>query len=828
MSELVGQVLTSEDSSESAGESSASNVSRSEHPRVLRNLPGQTTLDYRIGDYATFRHALLRPLPNETRLSQWRPAPEGDLALQMVEWWAYLADILTFYNERAAEEAYLKTAKLPESVLRLTRLIGFRPRPGVASAGTVAALLTIPRPTLLPGGFQIQSKPFPGEEPQIFELAEAMELTAPDVIDADPPPDPRLLDDNGSLLLEGVSPIRPGTRVLLLPKSWDGNAEETACANVRTVTHEKDPRGRTCTRLTFVVPPSLPVAAQATAYRLLISRQVTRCWPYGGPDVITNRADEFSIRLAGITRQIAIGDPILVEIAPGALPDQTPILHIARVLRSDEILGAARLETLDMPAAAPTPAPPPVPAAGMVLPHTRLVCRTALPTTPAVGIALDWNALQSLVLIHHDWHEAGDPLPTPHASLPTPPALLVALPPAHFPVGSGRRVLLEDARGVGAPAQADVGADAPDVMRLTYGTDPVPVLTPPLRVLFNLLPVSRGKTVREEMLGVGDARQAGQSFRLQKGPLTYLSDPHASGGLRAALEIRVNGILWMPVCNLWGASADARVYALTSDEAGQTRVTFGDGVQGARLPTGAPVTAVYRVGSGAKSPPAGALATLLQPQPNLKAIRNPVPVGGGADADTPAYLRRNAPRSLLAFDRAVSADDYEALAAQAPGVRRARAYWAWDDDEQQRLVKVYVGDDPAAVDSARRVLQAVSDAIRPTPVLPAVPFALSLRLQLRVSPEYRPSDVIARVRIALLDKDFGLFSPLRMPIGYLLYRSHLLAACQSVPGIVGVERMEGKAQNHPSFLLDAATLFPGKDGYFTLADADLEVTGDAE
>ena len=60
----------------------------------------------------------------------------------MVEWWAYLADILTFYNERIANEAYLGTAQLPESVNHLVQLLGYRPQPALGRKGQLAALLT--------------------------------------------------------------------------------------------------------------------------------------------------------------------------------------------------------------------------------------------------------------------------------------------------------------------------------------------------------------------------------------------------------------------------------------------------------------------------------------------------------------------------------------------------------------------------------------------------------------------------------------------------------------------------------------------------------------
>ena len=96
--------------------------------------------------------------------------------------------------------------------------------------------------------------------------------------------------------------------------------------------------------------------------------------------------------------------------------------------------------------------------------------------------------------------------------------------------------------------------------------------------------------------------------------------------------------------------------------------SFGDGVNGARLPTGVNnVVATYRIGAGAASPPAGKLTVIAQSYPGLRSVLNPVAVGGGADPDPPDQIRRYAPRSVLTFGRAVSVFDYEALAAQAPG-----------------------------------------------------------------------------------------------------------------------------------------------------------------
>ena len=139
------------------------------------NLPQLSHISYRVGTYADFRRAVLTPLAGEQSLvGQWRAGlahrRAGDLAVMIAEWFAYIADILTFYNERIANQDYLRTADLPESVKRLIALLGYRPRPAIGATGMLAALVTAGQSALLPQGLQFQSKPTPGQAPQIFEL----------------------------------------------------------------------------------------------------------------------------------------------------------------------------------------------------------------------------------------------------------------------------------------------------------------------------------------------------------------------------------------------------------------------------------------------------------------------------------------------------------------------------------------------------------------------------------------------------------------------------------------------------------------------------------
>ena len=196
----------------------------------------------------------------------------------------------------------------------------------------------------------------------------------------------------------------------------------------------------------------------------------------------------------------------------------------------------------------------------------------------------------------------------------------------------------------------------------------------------------------------------------------------------------VDGIEWLEVPSFYGQAGDAKVFVTKEDAEQKTHVLFGDGTSGARLPTGTGnVVATYRYGSGAEVPEPGTLTVILKPQPGLRSIRNPVAPFGGSDPDAPEKIRTYAPRSVLTFGRAVSADDYEVIAASAPGVSRASATWTFDARQQRALVTVHVGDDEGAVASARLAISGSADPNRPLDIVLAQPVDCSLALTLVVS-----------------------------------------------------------------------------------------------
>lgn len=142
-------------------------------PLSTYNRPGLSELSYRIGTHGSFMETMIARL---TRVKGLNTRSRDDPALAMLDAWATVADVLTFYQERIANENYLRTATERRSVLELARLVGYRPRPGVSSSVFLAYTLddNHKEETIIPAGSRAQSIPGPNEFPQTFETSEPL------------------------------------------------------------------------------------------------------------------------------------------------------------------------------------------------------------------------------------------------------------------------------------------------------------------------------------------------------------------------------------------------------------------------------------------------------------------------------------------------------------------------------------------------------------------------------------------------------------------------------------------------------------------------------
>ncbi|MFA7752841.1 putative baseplate assembly protein [Streptomyces sp. NRRL B-2790] len=304
-----------------------------------------------------------------------------------------------------------------------------------------------------------------------------------------------------------------------------------------------------------------------------------------------------------------------------------------------------------------------------------------------------------------------------------------------------------------------------------------------VRILGNVVEATHGES-REEAIGSGDSDRVNQTFALWQSPLTWLAADNPLGAT-PVLEIRVDGVLWHEVDSLAGRGATERVYITGTASDGRTTVTFGDGVHGARLPSGHEnVRARYRFGTGkAANVPADRITQPLTRPLGVTAVTNPRPATGGADADGPGLTRRTIPLAVSALDRLVSPADYEDFARSRAGIGRATARELFDGRRRVLHVTVAGTDDvPLAEDNLRPLCAALTEYGDPNLQVSVDERELVLLLiaaRVKPAPDHAWETVEPRLRQALL-----------LRLGYegrelaqSARLSDVLATAHTVPGV---------------------------------------------
>ncbi|MEU5716805.1 putative baseplate assembly protein [Streptomyces sp. NPDC020403] len=309
-----------------------------------------------------------------------------------------------------------------------------------------------------------------------------------------------------------------------------------------------------------------------------------------------------------------------------------------------------------------------------------------------------------------------------------------------------------------------------------------------VRVRGNVVAARHGES-REEAIGNGNADLAHQTFALWQAPLTWLPADNPPGAT-PALDVRVDGLLWHRVDSLAGRGPRERVYVCGS-AGGRTTVTFGDGVHGARLPTGHEnVRARYRFGTGRAANVRADRVTQAVTRPlGVTGVTNPQPATGGADADGPGQTRSAIPLAVSALDRLVSVADYEDFARSRAGIGRAVARELFDG--RRRVLHVTVAgvqDIPIAEDSdvmaaLRSSLARYGDSRLPVRVQVRELLLLVLAAKVKVAADHSWGIVEPKLRQALLTR----FGSSRRELGSPAHLSDVLATAHSVPGVDHVD-----------------------------------------
>ncbi|WP_338846069.1 putative baseplate assembly protein [Massilia sp. W12] len=304
----------------------------------------------------------------------------------------------------------------------------------------------------------------------------------------------------------------------------------------------------------------------------------------------------------------------------------------------------------------------------------------------------------------------------------------------------------------------------------------------------NVARATHGET-RRETLGSGNAAHSLQQFNLKQLPLTFTPAANAQG-VDSSLQVLVNRIAWRETPNLAHEDGRSRAYMLQIDDDGATRICFGDGVNGARLPGGVEnVQAEYRQGIGAAGNVRAEQISLLLSHPlGVQAVRNPLRAEGGADAESRDEARANLPLASQALTRLVSLRDYANFARSFAGIGKALARKS-SDGRREVLQLTLAGARDAPLSQDADLLRALRSAMRELGD-PDLPLHLDIRelivlvLQagLALQAGYQWEDVEARARAALLQT----FSFAARDLNQPALLCEVLAALQNVAGVAWV------------------------------------------
>jgi hypothetical protein len=785
-------------------------------PAGLNALPRQ------IRAFPEIRRALLAAIPQQPALRDWRARNSQDLGLMLIDMWAYVSDVLAFYDERIANEEYIRTAVRRPSLRRLVDLLGFVPSPGQAAKVTLAALAEGRTGLTLPAGTGFRSDAFGTEPPQVFELSQD-------------------------------TPIHP------LKNEWTLGAQPTVNVSQATPSEAAsgaaDADGNAADPRSFLVFDTHQLGVARDRFALIsigtgapTATQVTGVTPFGGKDgntyaeVAVNPAvslgngdpSQITVQVPTVTavvtqNAILTGDKLPIEIVDGVLNvffdsiyrqlhtgDPIIILSGSDPPLASKVM-AVNEELTQIPSTDPA----------VKVPVTKVTLSPApksLPTLPNSAF-VDTRAISfRFVFVRGGTVTTVAKTDVGQANFSSPGASvngIVQVPPGTTPSGGAslleQEFLLTDLDKNGVDFNGTLRIDAAGRATIT-AEDPTEfpaTLKTPITVFGNVLVATRGETVNGEVLGNGDPTQAGQKFKLKKKPLTYV--PAANDlGRTSTLQIFVDKIQWREVQSFFGCGPQSQVFTVRFDDDLNTIVIFGDGVSGARLTAGVGnVVATYRFGSGAAAPPAGAIQQIARSVIGLRAVRSPVQAFPGKDPDSADDIRKNAPRTALLFNRLVSTDDFQGYASFYAGVIKAAAEFSWDADKQAPVVSVTVIGN-VDVDALQTAMIGLAEQSLIVKVKQAIAIPMTLGLNLEIDTRFHPDDVFAAVVKALTDKDTGPLAQQQASIGGQFLASPVFATVQGVAGVVSLASATIFLSNFPNGV-DLSQL----NGFFDLGEAHI-------
>jgi hypothetical protein len=250
------------------------------------------------------------------------------------------------------------------------------------------------------------------------------------------------------------------------------------------------------------------------------------------------------------------------------------------------------------------------------------------------------------------------------------------------------------------------------------------------------------------------------------------------------------------------SASDARDYYVQFDENDVAWVVFGDGTYGRRPPVGVNnIRATYRLGGGsAGNVPANSITVANTAIPLLDSVTNPLPAAGGADHEAISHAVAFGPLAFRSGQRAVTLNDYVALAQQAGGVAKVRG-----QSPNWNTIELYVapqGDSLSPVpEQLRRSLISYFEDKRMAgtfvEILDATAVPVDISIELVYDKRYRPDAVRQAAESAVQD----LLAFANVDFAQPLYLSDVYGKVEALAGVTAMTVLRFRREDSAAALL---------------------------
>ena len=260
-------------------------------PAPITNRPNLPAIAFRSGGHARHKLSMLAGLSSRAApaLEGLGSRDDGDVSIALIDAWASALEVLGFYQERLANEAYIGTATERFSIGELARLVGYRLHPGAAAQTDLVLLMDDPpgaEPAVadltVPAGTRVQSQPGPGETAQVFETIAPLDARVA-WNRLRPRQSELVLPGPGdrTAWIAGTPPLAPGDLLLFLGPERAGGAIATDW-NVRRVISAVPEADGARTRLEWDAALGDQIAAEGL--RLMVMRERASLFGHNAPD----------------------------------------------------------------------------------------------------------------------------------------------------------------------------------------------------------------------------------------------------------------------------------------------------------------------------------------------------------------------------------------------------------------------------------------------------------------------------------------------------------------------------------------------------------------